>query len=280
MELITRFWHQNLKWFIVLWFIAAYSLHTSLLIMGIGAAVWVILVYFTAPGVFWTYLYELPVNSSNPKRALGLLQKAISYKPQIALPYTALGIAHFKARRWGEAIPLLEEAARLAYRKSASEIKSLLAVAYRETGDYSKTYALLDELVGRGVRDFKIYYNYALCYLQQKRLEEALEAAEKACSLNTNINLLEPRLLLGLVHFKMGNIRAAKDIWESAVNKQPQLVEPYYWLGRAELELGQTQAAVDHLKLAVSRITKNPSFSNVTAEEAEEWLKKAKAGKK
>lgn len=274
---LTRFWQHNIRWTLILWFIAAFWLRTGLPIFIIGVAAWFVLVYFTAPGVFWTYVYALPFNSSNSERTIKVLQKAVGYKPLIPLPYTALGIAYVRAKRWEEALPLLEEAVRLADRKSIPDIKTILAVAYRETGEYSKTYALLDELVSQGVQNLKIYYNYALCFLRQARYNEALEAAEKARSFDAN--LLEPVLLLGQIQFEQGEIQAAKDNWEWAINRNQRLIEPFYWLGRAELALGQKEAALTHLRLAVDRITNNPLLSNVSAAEAEEWLKKAEAGK-
>ncbi len=274
---LARFWHHNLRWTLILWIVAAFWLRADWLVTGLGIVAWFVIVYLTAPGVFWTYVYALPFNASNSERTIKILKKAVGYKPLIPLPYTALGIVHVRAKRWDEAVPLLEEAVRLADRKSAPDIKTILAVAYRERGEYSKTYVLLDELVGQGVKNLKIYYNYALSYLREKRFNEALEAAEKARSFN--INQFEPVLLLGQIYFEMGNIQAAKDNWEWAVNRNPKLIEPYYWLGRAELELGETEAAIAHLKLAVERINNDPLLSNVSAAEAEEWLKKAEAGK-
>lgn len=270
---LTRFWHHNLRWTLILWIGAAFWLRLGWLALGAGIAVWFIMVYLTAPGVLWTYIYALPFVSSNPIRAIKILEKAVASKPLIPFPYIALGVTCLRTKRWAEAAPLLEEAERLSDRKSAPEVKTLLAVAYRETNQYDKVYALLDELVNQGIRNLKIYYNYALCYLRQKRFKEAIDAAETARSFNTN--QLEPVLLMGQIYFEMGNILAAKDNWEWAVNRKPDMIEPYYWLGRAELELGETQGAVTHLKLAVERIAEHPSLSNVSAAEAEEWLQKA-----
>jgi tetratricopeptide (TPR) repeat protein len=274
---LTRFWHHNLKWALIIWIGAAIWFRLGWLVLGVGIALWFIIVYLTAPGVLWTYLYALPFVSSNPIWAMKALQKAVDSKTLLPFPYIALGVTCLRNKRWDEAIPLLKEAERLSKRKSAPDVKNLLAVAYRETGQYDKAYALLDELVSWGIRDLKIYYNYALCYLQQKRFKEALDAAETARSFNEN--QLEPVLLVGRIYFEMGNIIAAKDNWEWAINRKPEMIEPYYWLGRAELELGETEAAIAHLKLAAERIAKYPSLSNVSAAEAEEWLKKAEAGR-
>lgn len=274
---LTRFWHHNLRWTLFLWIGAAIWFRLGWLALGAGIAVWLIIVYLTAPGVLWTYIYALPFVSSNPIRGIKLLEKAVASKPLIPFPYIALGITRLRSKCWAEAIPLLEEAERLSDRKSAPDVKSLLAVAYREINQYDKAYAILDELINRGIRNLQIYYNYALCYLRQKRFKEAIDAAETARSFNPD--QLEPVLLLGQIYFEMGNILAAKDNWEWAVNRKPDMIEPYYWLGRAELELGETEAAVGHLQLAVERIAKAPFLSNVTVAEAEVWLEKAKAGR-
>lgn len=274
---LARFWHQNLRWTLILWIVAAFWLRVGWTVMGVGIVIWFILIYLTAPGVLWTYIYALPFISSNPVRAIKVLQKAVAGKPLLSFPYIALGVAYLQNKRYAEAEPLLEEGVRLSERKFESDAKILLAVAYRETGQYDKTFALLDELVSRRIKNLKIYYNYALCYLRQKRYQEALDAAETARSFNNK--QIEPVLLLGQIHFEMGNIQAAKDNWEWAIERKPDMIEPYYWLGRAELELGETEAAIGHLKLAVERITEHPLLSNVSAAEAEDWLKKAKAGR-
>lgn len=274
----ARFWHHNLRWVLIFWVAISFSFRTGVVIFGIGFAAWILMVYFTAPGIFWTYVYALPFNSNNPKRAVKILQKAISYKPLVPLPYTMLGAAHVRAKRYREAIPILEEAIRLETRKTVSSIKTILAVAYRETGQYEKTYALLNELVGKGIRNLKIYYNYGLCFLRQGRLDEALKAAETARSFN--INQIEPVLLLGKIYFDKGQMQAAKENFGWAIKRNQHLVEPYYWLGRAELELGQFETAVNHLRLAADKIAKDPLLSEVTLAEAEKWLKQAETGGK
>jgi tetratricopeptide (TPR) repeat protein len=147
-------------------------------------------------------------------------------------------------------------------------------VAYRETANYDGAYRLLDELVAAGVKTYKVYYNYAACYLRQNRLTEAQEAAGRARSLNTVVP--EPVLLLARINFAQHDYQAAKDNFEWAIAHTRWPVESFYWLGRCRLELGELPQALIDLEKAVERISDDPNLSDVPAAEAQEWLERAR----
>ena len=132
---------------------------------------------------------------------------------------------------------------------------------------------MLDQAVAAGMKTAKVYLNYALTYMKQSRLPEALDAAAKARS--RNLNATEPVLVMGRIHFALEDYESAKDDYDWAIAHTSWPVESYYWLGRAELELGQTEAAVEHLRKAVERITEDPLLSDITVSEASVWLEKA-----
>jgi tetratricopeptide (TPR) repeat protein len=271
---LQQFWQKHLNWALILWSIYALLARPGWLAFGAGLVLWVLVVYLTAPGVFWTYVYLLPSgNNYDVAKTSRKLQRAIVHKPLLALPYASLGILYARYNRWSEAIPPLEEAVRFGTKKERNDYQTVLAVAYRETANYEAAYRLLDELVAQGVKTFKVYYNYAACYLRQNRLPEALEAARQARALNSTA--AEPVLLLARIYFAQRDYRAAKDNYEWAIAHTRWPVESFYWLGRCELELGETAATVEHLTQAVERITDDPNLSDVTAAEAQEWLERA-----
>jgi tetratricopeptide (TPR) repeat protein len=273
---LQQFWQRHLILVLILWSIYSLLARQGWLAYGVGLILWVLMVYLTAPGVFWTYVYLLPSrNNYDVAKTSRKLQRAIVHKPLIALPYASLGILYARNNRWSEAIPPLEEATRLGTKKEQNDYKTILAVAYRETANYETAYRLLDELVAQGVRTFKVYYNYAACFLRQNRLPEALKMAEKTRSLNTAA--AEPVLLLARIYFAQQDYRAAKDNYDWAITHMNWPVESFYWLGRCELELGETAAAVEYLTKAVERITDDPNLSDVTAAEAQEWLERARS---
>lgn len=271
-----QLWQKHLNWVFIVWSIYAIMAHPGWLAFALGMVVWVGVIYFTAPGVFWTYVYLLPSNSNyDTEKTIAKLQRAIDHKPLISLPYASLGILYARNGRWAEAIPHLEAAIPLGTKKERIEIKTILAVAYRETGDYQGAFRILDELVAQGIKNFKIHYNYAMCYLRQQRYNEALEAIEKARALK--LDSAEPVLLLAKIYFTMGRFTDARDNYEWAIAHTNWPVESYYWLGRAQLELGEAVKAVEHLEKAVERIVDDPALSDVSADEARQWLERARA---
>jgi tetratricopeptide (TPR) repeat protein len=273
---LQQLWQRNLNWLFILWLIYALVARPGWVAFGVGLAVGVLVVYLTAPGVFWTYVYLLPShNNADPEKAIGKLRRAVARKPLIAMPYASLGILLAKNNRWAEAISPLEAAIRLGTKKEQIEEKTILAVAFRETVNYEAAYRLLDELVAEGVQTYKIHYNYAACYLRQNRLPEALEAAGKARAASPNS--AEPVLLLARIYFMMQDYQAAKDNFEWAVAHIRWPVESYYWLGRCEMELGDVSDAVKHLAKAVERIADEPGLADVPVTEAQEWLERARA---
>jgi tetratricopeptide (TPR) repeat protein len=272
---LQQFWQKNLNWVLILWSIYALFARPGWLVFAAGAVAWVLIVYLTAPGVFWTYVYLLPSgNNFDLEKTSRKLKRAVARKPLITLPYASLGILYARNDRWQEAIPLLETAIRLASKKEQVNLKTVLAVAFRETANYEGAYRLLDELLAQGTKTFKVYYNYAACYLRQDRLAEALKAAQRARSLNLTAS--EPVLLLARIYFAMQDYQAAKDNYEWAIAHTRWPVESYYWLGRCQLELGETPQAVTSLEKAVERITADPNLADVTAAEAQEWLERAR----
>jgi len=119
----------------------------------------------------------------------------------------------------------------------------------------------------------KIHLNLALIHLQLNHLPQALEYAEKARA--GNLSATEPVLIQAKVHFLRGEYQQAKNDYQWVIDHLKWPVESFYWLGRCELELGETEAAIAHLQTAVERIAADPLLSDVSKEEASEWLNRA-----
>jgi tetratricopeptide (TPR) repeat protein len=264
-----QLWQSSLLWVLLFWCILSLIYHSSLLVVAAGILVWVLLVYFTTPGVFWNYLSNLSFNLQTKER---FLLKAVSYKPQIFQPYTSLAMIYTRQKRWPEAVAALEQAVGLANPRTSPEIKILLAISYRESALYDKALEVLIGLTGQGIKNLIIFLNLASTYVKLGRFEEALVAAEKARSFD--LKATQPVLLMGRIHFELQEFQKAKDDYEWSISHLSWPVESYYWLGRAELELGEPEAAFNHLKAAVEKIKDDPDMSDVPFTEAEEWLKK------
>lgn len=265
-----QFWQKNLWWLLAGWMLFSLWRRPGWVVFGAGVLFWVFLLYLSAPGVFWNYLAHLVLD---PEKSKAFFQKALDAGAVIPRPYLSLGILLCRQKKWQEALPLLEKAVELSRPRFNTQANLLTAIAYRETGAFAKALEALEKLQAGGYQTTEVYLNLALTYLRQNRLEEALQAAKKARSLDYQNS--DPVLLMGKIHFAMGDYEAAKNDYEWAITHLSWPVETYYWLGRCKLELGENEAAAEHLKTAVERIKEDPLLADVPVEEAEEWYRRA-----
>jgi tetratricopeptide (TPR) repeat protein len=267
---LKQIWQKSLIWLLLFWCILSLIYRSRGVVIISGVVIWVIVVFFTAPGVFWNYLSQFIFNQQKKE---GWLVKAVSYKPYITQPYTALGLNYARQKRWLETIPLLEQAIGYANPHYSSELKNILAIAYRESGSPDKAVEIITGLIASGANSFIIYLNLASSDMKLGRWEETAVAAEKARSFDVKSN--QPVLLMGRAHFELGEFQKAKDDYEWSISHMSWPVESYYWLGRSELALGEKKAAATHLKTALERIKDDPDMSDVPYSKVEEWLKQA-----
>lgn len=267
---LKKIWESNLSLILLLWIIIAVILRPGWPIFGLGFLGWIGLVYLTAPGVFWNYA---ALFAPNPLWVERLLGKAVSCRPSVHHPYLTLGLNYARRKQWAEAIPLLEQAVELAPPRNQDQNRLWLAEAYRTAGDIEKALPLFEALRQKGFAPLKVSLNLALIHLDQKRFQEALEYAEQART--GDLSAMEPVLIIAKTHFLMGEYQQAKDDYLWVIERLKWPVESFYWLGRAELELGEFDSAIAHLQTAVERITEDPLLSDVSKEEAEEWLERA-----
>lgn len=267
---IKRFWETILPILLLAWGAIAFFTKPGWLIFIIGCLLWVILLRFTAPGVFWTVFAFI---NNHPDQAMTRLRKAIKYKPAMIYPYFTLGIMSAKRKDWDEAIPLLEKAVSMASRRNLFYYRTVLAEAYRESGATDQALTILTQLLESGLESAKIYTDLAITHLRLQNFSDALHFAEKARALEPAA--VQPVLIMGKAHFGAEDYQKAKEDYEWAISRIKYPTESYYWLGRAELELGNKTEGIRHLQTAVERISEDPLLSDVTLDEAQSWLKQA-----
>ena len=267
---LKRLWEEKISWLLLFW--SGFSLIFRpgwFLFLG-GVIIWILLLYFTTPSIFWNYIAMFNLNS---EKAENFMRKALACQPVTPKPYIDLALIKAKKKKWDEAVALFEEASTKPGRPLSSRLKNVWAVCYREMGAYQMAVEICQQLIDEGYDNDKVYFNLALTFFYDKKLDEALKAAEKA-RIN-NITETEPVLLMGRIHFARKDYELAKDNYEWAIAHTSWPVESYYWLGRIELEQGNTDQAISHLETAVKRISDDPLLSDVSVEEAKEWLNKA-----
>ena len=267
---LKRLWEEKINWLLFLWLGYSLIFRPGWLIFSAGVLLWVFLLYFTTPGVFWNLIAMLKTNRDQSE---DLITKALSFQPATPKPYINLALIKAKKKKWDEAVTLLEQANNKPGRPLPPRLKIVWAICYREAGEYGKAIELCQALLKENYINSQVYFNLAFTHFKAGALEEALKAAEKARALN--VNETEPVILIGRIHFAMKDYQAAKNDYEWSITHTSWPVESYYWLGRSELELGEINQAISNLKTAVQRITDDPLLSDVPMEEAQQWLDKA-----
>lgn len=267
-----RVWEEKSQWLLLVWCGVALFFRPGWPLFGLGVLLWALLFYLTAPGSFWNLA---AIFTMDQEKAQTYLRKALARRPASPKPYISLAL--FTARRgnWPEAISLLNEANKKTGRGLSPELRNVLAVCHRETGNYEEALSLIQNLIQTGYRNEKVYFNLAFTHYKAGHLDEALKAAAKARTYN--VSDPDPVLLSARIYFDLQDYAAAKDNYEWCLKHTSWPVESYYWLGRCELELGLVDQACAHLATAVERITDDPALSDVPKEEAQKWLEKALA---
>ena len=268
---ISGFFQRHLFLLLLLWAFICLLTKLGWVIFACGILLLLALTFIVSPEIIW---YATGLFAFDQDKSRAHLEKAVARKPSIPGPYRTLGLLYAKAQQWTQAIPLLETALTLQKRTNPN-LTLALAISYRQNGVYESALSLLHGLIDKGYKNVQIYYNLAHTYLKQENLAEALTAANKARTLN--ITLVEPVLLLGRIHFALQDYAAAKDDFTWAINRLSWPVESYYWLGRCAFAEGEWAEAVENLEIAVERIKEDPLLSDVSVEEAEKWLTRAKA---
>jgi tetratricopeptide (TPR) repeat protein len=257
-------------WVMTFWMVMSAILRPGWLIFSSGFIFCIALMYLKTPGVFWHFIGIMTLDRTKLER---YLEKSVSYKPVIPQPYLRLGMIHYQRREWPRAIPLLRQAITLMGGKCPPQLKIILATAYREDGQEHIAVPLLQEMIDQGFKTAEAYYNLAVCLFRVRDDQVALGAAEAAHALDPTA--VRPRMILGLIHFRMRDFVAAKHDYQWLVGALPKPAESLYWLGRTEFELGEVQPAAEHLRLAADRIGEHRGASDIPIEEVRHWLKAA-----
>lgn len=269
---LKRVWEEKIQWLLVVWCGLALFFRLGWLLFGLGVILWVLLLYFTAPGSFWTLV---AIFNMDPDKVQTYLRKAIACQPASPKPYINLALATARRGAWEEALNLLAEANKKPGKALSPDLRNIWAICHRETGKYEEALSIIENLLQTGYENGKVYFNLAFTHYKAGHLEEALKAAAKARTYD--VSDPDPVILSARIYFDLQDYATAKDNYEWCIKHTSWPVESYYWLGRCELELGLIDQACAHLATAVERITEDPALSDVPKEEAQKWLENALA---
>ena len=145
------------------------------------------------------------------------LRKAAAWDRGSAAPRRDLAVFLAGAGRTREALPVLEEAARIA--PSDPELPYLSALAMAELGDQAGTEAKLREAIRLNPRFARAYYNLGLLLSTQGHDQAAIISLRNATTLGPEDP--EPPYALATIYLRLGQIAAAKTAALEALQRNP-----------------------------------------------------------
>jgi tetratricopeptide (TPR) repeat protein len=149
--------------------------------------------------------------------AEGHLRKAVEWDRSSVAPRRDLAVYLAGAGRTREALPLLEEAAKLSPKDP--ELPYLSALALAETGDQAGTEAKLREAIRLNPRFSRAYYNLGLLLSGQGHDEAAIISLRNASLLG--LDDAEPSYALATIYLRLGQTAAAASAAREALKRNP-----------------------------------------------------------
>jgi tetratricopeptide (TPR) repeat protein len=162
----------------------------------------------------------------------------------------ARGEAHYRARRYKEAVAELRRAIRL--KPDLDEPHYLLALALTELGQLAEALKEFKQVIALAVTDdpkILSYYNMGNAYADLGDYQNAIDSYRQAIKLDPTLS--KPHNNLGLAYAGLGRLAEAEAEFADAVRVKPDYAEAHYNLGVAYLQLGRKQDAEKQKKTLV-----------------------------
>lgn len=196
------------------------------------------------------------VSAGNMKKALELMNEAVSSEPKNNRPYGMRGFVLMKMGKKSEAINDFSK---------AMELKSDYAAAYCYRGhvygslrEYEKSVADLNKCISLDLKPNQAsvaYHARGLSYEFLKKYDEAIRDFTKAISLNPKyINAYGNR---GLCYFRTNKFPEAVEDYNQVIALDPKQANAYYFRGNVFLEQKKYEAALQDYDQAISL---NPEY--------------------
>lgn len=224
--------------------------------------------------------------------AIALYQKALKIKKDDPITKRNLGVAFFRARRYGDALALLEsfaaatptfqsldltgldlfaldrfgESAGYLERASALEPNDLptldiLGKAYWRTKNYAGVNKVFDRIMAIDPNAPEAHFMLGMAYDVQ--YEETKAAQEFQAVLTADPSFPSVHSSLGLIHYREHQVPRAVDEFKLELSRHPDDPVSNYMMGRILREGNDAAAAVPYLKAAVAV---NPSYRDALFE--------------
>ncbi|MDQ2947345.1 MAG: tetratricopeptide repeat protein [Acidobacteriota bacterium] len=159
--------------------------------------------------------------------AVPLLERAARIDPKGAYSFNALGIGYLEQAKYDLAIEAFEDAVRLAPHWAYP--RHNLALSYSESGQYDLAIRTYQDGIKLGPRFAYLSYNLGLLYQRLNQRKEAEQSYRKAIEISPD--MADAYNALGLLYASSGKFSTAEKEYREALTKNPNLLAARHNLG-------------------------------------------------
>jgi Flp pilus assembly protein TadD len=231
--------------------------------------------------------------------AISLYETALRLKPGDSVTRRNLGVAYFRARQYGPALPLLESSAReapsfqllevagldafaldrydlaahyleAAHRAQPNDLETLdmLGKAYLRSKNYAGVRDVFGQIMAVNPNSAAAHTMMAMAYDKLYREEDAIREFEAARAVDPTYPGIHTGL--GVIYWRNDNLDAAEREFREELSRYPQDPIANCTLGRILRRRNQPSEAVSYLKAALAA---NPSYRDALLELGECWIR-------
>jgi arylsulfatase A-like enzyme/Flp pilus assembly protein TadD len=181
------------------------------------------------------------------ERAIETVQAVINERPDLTLAYDRLAFMVRSAGRIGQAVNVLDQAARAGHADRA--LLRSLGSMLRDAGDLPRSASLLETIVHQDASDLQAMDALGQTYTRMGRAQDAEVMFRRVLAGSPNGAVTWNNL--GTAYLVDGRSREALDAFATAVSLNPELASAHNGLGVAYAKRGQTERAIAEWRRAV-----------------------------
>ncbi|MCI0742214.1 MAG: tetratricopeptide repeat protein [Gemmataceae bacterium] len=202
-------------------------------------------------------------------RARTWAKNAVALAPNEGSYWNTLGVAHYRAGDWDEAIKALQQALKLSRGREYAHDAFFLAMAHWKRGEKNtalswqrKATSWMDKHAPDN-KELRRFRNETLACARQA-LDLELEKASRA--IEDKPDSAEAHYQRGMVYYDLEQFAQARDDFSRALTVDPEHVGAYHYRGHAQQFLKHYTLAIDDLTQAIKRQPKNAHFYDCRAQ--------------
>lgn len=153
--------------------------------------------------------------------------------------YNGLGIAHFRLKKYKEAIESFKKAIEIKPDNPSS--LAGIAMVYRNSGEYEEAIKTYKQMIDLKVYEITAYGNLSYCLIETDRYVEAIKAAKQAISIKPDEEIAHNNL--GVAYRELEKYEEAIEAFEESKKINPDYPRSHYNLGITYLRMNDSEGA-------------------------------------